>query len=411
MGDRGTTTNPAEVFMLEVMTQAFQLNPYPLYARMRSQAPLLELVPGEWFAFTHDDVFTALRHPKFSNDERRSNIYEQLKVTKPDIIDRMNAPVLLRLDPPDHTRLRGLVARAFTPTVVASLRETTLELVCAHLDALVTQDSRIEVIEHFAHPVPIKIICALLGVPVEDISQFKAWSAVLARSVDPGFLRDDELNRQINLAGDELGHYLDALANKRSVSPQDDLLSALLAVEQDGDRISRVELIELVQLLLIAGHETTVNLIGNALLALSTHHRERQRLIDDPALIETSIDEFMRFDSPVQLAQRIATEPIQLGRQTLNAGDQVVVLLGAANHDPTVFEQPDQLDVTRDARKQVGFGGGIHHCLGASLARMEATIAIGEFLKRFPHFELAEEPQRRPGFTLRGVSTLRLAVA
>ncbi len=407
----GQAASPAETFLLEAMSPAFQDDPYPLFARMRRQAPVLQLAAGQWFVFGHDDVSSALPNPKLSSDERRSNMYDRIKLDQPDIAARMDKPVLLFMDPPDHTRLRRLVSRAFTPNVVANLRQTTIDLVRVHLDRLRDHGNVVDAMEHFAHPVPITIICALLGVPIADIAEFKRWSTVLTRGVDPGFLRNDELNEHIRLAGVELGDYLNDLANDRLRNPKDDLLSGLIEVEEQGDRISRAELLELVQLLLVAGHETTVNLIGNSLLALCSHRTERHRLVSDPTLVEPAIDEFMRYDSPVQMTQRIATETITLGSQTIEQGDQIVLLLGAANHDPAVFAQPELLDVTRDARRQVGFGGGIHHCLGASLARMEAAIAIPEFLARFPHYEMAGDPTRRPNFTLRGVSTLPLALA
>jgi cytochrome P450 len=405
-----TSPTPAERFLNGIMSPDFQINPYSLYDDMRTNSPLLELVPGEWFLFRHDDVLTALRHPALSSDERRSNVYKQQAPLNPRLVKRKEAPVLLFMDAPDHTRLRRLVARTFTTNVVAQLREKTVHLVNSCLDNFqsANKDGDADLIEHVAHPVPVAIICELIGIPASDVQLFQRWSEALSRSVDPGFLRSEEVEIAIDDASAEINEYLNDLANARKHDPNNDLLSALLAVEEDGDRITREELLELMQLLLIAGHETTVNLIGNSMLALANNQPELRKLTYDMSKVDTAVDEFMRYDCPVQISQRIVTEPIELRGQRIGVGEQVVLMLGAANRDPGVFEKPDQLDFTRNAKEQIGFGGGIHYCLGAALARMETTVTLTELLKRFPKFELAATPERRPNFTLRGPSKLLL---
>jgi pimeloyl-[acyl-carrier protein] synthase len=404
-----TEMSPGEEFLVAALSPDFQTDPYPLFERMRAYGPVIETVAHEWFVFGHEHAATALRHPAFSSDERRGRNFQMNSEAKPRMVEQGERPVLLFMDAPDHTRLRRLVMHAFTPSVVSRMRATATRLATKHLDAI-DPTSPVDIVEAFTHPIPVEIICELLGVPTADIPLFKDWSTVLSRSVDPGFLRSPELEASIDATGLLLNEYIESLSAERRRNPKDDLLSALLQVEDSGDRISRDELIELMQLLLIAGHETTVNLIGNALLALARHPDQRQILINDPSRIDTSIDEFMRYDSPVQLSQRIATEGIDLCGQNLEAGDQVVLLLGAANRDPAAFEHAHAFDLQRDARRQVGFGGGIHHCLGMSLARMESSVALGEFLQRFPNFELADEPERRPNFTLRGVSKMMLSL-
>ncbi len=401
--------SPGEEFLIEALSPDFQTDPYPLFDRMRAYGPVLLTFANEWFVFGHEHAATALRHPAFSSDERRGKNFKINSQQNPRMVEQTDRPVLLFMDAPDHTRLRRLVMHAFTPSVVARMRDVATRLTTKHLDAI-DPTQPVDIVDAFAHPIPVEIICELLGVPTTDIALFKEWSTVLSRSVDPGFLRSPELEESIDATALKFREYIEELSAERRRAPKDDLLSTLLTVEENGDRITHDELIELIQLLFIAGHETTVNLIGNALLALTSYRDQRTMLVNDLSRIDASIDEFMRYDSPVQLSQRIATEDIDLCGHKIESGDQVVLLLGAANRDPAVFERAHELDLNRDARRQVGFGGGIHHCLGMSLARMEAGVAIGEFLKRFPTFELAEAPQRRPNFTLRGVSKMMLSL-
>ncbi len=406
------SSTAAESFFTAAVSPEFQADPYPLYEQMRVDAPVLELAEGQWFVFGHEPVSRLLRDPTFSSDERRSSFYPLRQIDNPRWVERAEAPNLLFMDPPDHTRLRRLVARAFTSATVERARVLTQQLVDQHLDAIsdaMRNGSEIDIVDALAHPIPVAVIGHILGVPTSDLPTFKAWSSALARSVDPGFLRDETIDSAIDTASVDLHSYLNELADIRRRAPENDLLSALLAVEDEGDRISRPELLELVQLLLIAGHETTVNLIGNSVIALAAHPDVRHKLVSDLDRIDESIDEFMRFDSPVQLTQRIATIPTELLGTHIAPGDQVVLLLGSANRDPSVFENPHTLQLGRDAKRQVGFGGGIHLCLGASLARMEAAVTLRSLLQRHPDFTLAQQPTYRSGFTLRGPEQLFIA--
>jgi cytochrome P450 len=399
----------AESFFTAAVSPEFRADPYPLYEQMRVEAPVLELSDGQWFVFGYEPVSLLLRDPTFSSDERRSNFYPLREEDNPRWVKRAEAPNLLFMDPPNHTRLRRLVARAFTSATVERARVLTQQLADQRLNALaeaMRDGVEIDLVDALAHPIPVAVIGSILGVPTSDLPMFKMWSNALARSVDPGFLRNEMIDEAIDVSSVELQSYLNELADVRRTAPGDDLLSALLAVEDEGDRISRLELLELVQLLLIAGHETTANLIGNAVVALAAHPDERRALANDLGQVDGSIDEFMRYDSPVQLTQRIATVPSKLLGAQIKSGDQVVLLLGSANRDPSMFKYPHSLQLGRDAKRHVGFGGGIHLCLGAALARMEATVVLRGLLERFPNFTLAQQPTYRSGFTLRGPEKL-----
>lgn len=398
----------AEQFFVDAMSPAFRDDPYPLYDAYRSEEPLLRVDATIWFALAHPDVVSLLRDPRLSSDETRAAT-EVGRAEPGPAMDRS----LLFMDPPDHTRLRGLVSRAFTPRRIADLRDAVAAMTTELLDDIASTPSGtvVDLVEALAYPLPVRAICALLGVPESDEPRFRSWSAALTRAIDPSVLRTAEDDRAIADAEVALAAYLDDLVARRRRRPSDDLLSGLVAVEADGDRVSTAEVIGLASLLLVAGHETTVNLIGNGVLGLLRHPEQLERLRRCPELLEGAIDELLRFDSPVQLTQRIATEDLALAGRHVRAGDEIILVLGAANRDPAAFPRPHELDVTRDARRHVSFGGGIHHCLGASLARMEAELAIGALLTRFRRVELAGEPTRRPTFTLRGLETLPVAVS
>ncbi len=252
----------------------------------------------------------------------------------------------------------------------------------------------------------MRVICTLLGVAARDEAIFTNWSRGIARSVDPSILRSPAVEAAITEARQGLSTYIGELLAERRRKPGDDLLSALAAVDVDGDSITAREIVSLAQLLLVAGHETTVNLIGNGMLALLRAPDQLALLRRQPELVGPAIDEFLRFDGPVQITQRVAMEDLDLFGHKVRKGDEIMLILGAANRDPSAFAEPHRLDVTRDARKHVAFGGGIHHCLGAALARMEGHIAFKALLEAFPTMELSAAPTRRPTFTLRGLETL-----
>jgi len=401
-----STPSLADRFFIEAMSPAFREDPYPYYERFRGTAPLLRVAKTIWFCLSHAPVAAMLRHPRLSTDEIR---YAATKAGREP--DPNRARSLLFMDAPEHTRLRNLVARAFTPRRIEALRAATEAITNDLLDAMAGQKGNaVDLIEAFAYPLPVRVICALLGVPPADEALFTGWSRGIARSVDPSILRTPEIDAAIVEARAGLQAYLGNLLAERRRAPGDDLLSALAAVETDGDTISPREIVALAQLLLVAGHETTVNLIGNGMLALMRAPDQLALLRQQPDLIGPAVDELLRFDGPVQISQRIVIEDMEIAGQAVQAGDELLLVLGAANRDPEAFPDPHRLDVTRDARKHVAFGGGIHHCLGAVLARMEGQIALTGLLKRFDRIELAGAPVRRPTFTLRGLEKLPVAL-
>lgn len=401
MSDAVAVPSQVDRFFLEAMSPAFREDPYPYYERFRGPSPLLRVADTIWFALGHANVTTLLRHPKLSTDE--SHAATEAGRTEE---DPNRTRSLLFMDPPEHTHLRGLVARAFTPRRIEGLRAATQAIAAELVEFMAQQSGTVDIIKAFAYPLPVRVICALLGVPPEDEAIFTAWSRGIARSVDPTILRSPEIEANIVEARQGLQAYLGDLLAARRRKPGDDLLSALATVEADGDRISPRQIVALAQLLLVAGHETTVNLIGNGTLALLRAPEQLALLRRSPELVGPAVDEMLRFDGPVQITQRVVVEDMEVVGCPVKAGDEIMLVLGAANRDPSVFSNPHRLDVTRDARKHVAFGGGIHHCLGAALARMEGEIAFRVLLERFGTIELAGTPTRRPTFTLRGLESL-----
>ena len=376
-------------------------NPYPLYQHLLAAAPVQwnDLLEA-WTLARYSDVSFALTDPRFSADRAPQGLhFDGYQLAKSMLVS----------DPPDHTRLRGLVQKAFTPRIIDQLRPRIIAIVGELLERMASREGPVDLITDFAHPLPVVVIAELLGVPAEDRVKFQGWSAVLAASLDP--LVSQELLERVEVAREALHAYLRAIIAERRREPRADLISALVAAEERGDQLSEPELVVMCTLLLIAGHETTVNLIGNGMLALLRHPDQLQRLCEDPALIASAVDELLRFDSPVQMTARIAKAPVEVGGQTIAAGDWVLPLLGAANRDPAQFAEPETVDIGRNPNPHVAFGRGIHFCLGAPLARLEGQIAISALVRRFRSITLAGEPVRRDQITLRGLSSLPVSVA
>jgi len=395
--------DPGSLFLMEAFDPANRANPYPLYAKMRESQPVLDGGFGLWFAFTHEDTHSLLRARNVSSDERKSNEFKANVATDPQLQKwAQTEPLMLFTDPPDHTRLRSLVSRAFTPRTVETLRPRLEQLAHQLLDTIAGAGP-VDLVEHVAYPYPVTIICELLGVPHQDIPHFQTMSDHLSLTVEPNALRTDDQREAIEQARDDLFEYIGALLNDRRSDPGDDLISGLLAARDGEDRLSEPELINMVILLLLAGHETTVNLIGNSVVALLRHPDELAKWRHDPSIARNAVDELTRYDSPVQMAMRVLTEPTNVSGQLLPAGEQVITLLGSANRDPLVFEDPDRLDLNRaNPGANMSFGGGVHHCLGMALARTEAEIVLGAMIDRFDSLELVEEPSLRERFVLRG---------
>lgn len=402
-----TDVTPEQGMGFNPLAPGFRENPYPIYNQMRDHTPHFETPFGLVLSRYHD-IATILRDPRASSDGRkRPDFADFVAAQGLDLDEEMNrTQSFLGLDPPDHTRLRGLVSKAFTPKVVEGLRPRIAKFVSEVLDT-VSGRGEMDVIEDLAYPLPVQIICEMLGVPPEDHVKFREWSKDAARSLDPDFaLSPDELDRRKERFDDFAGFFED-LIEKRRADRRDDLISALLSVEEEGDRLTRDELISTCVLLLIAGHETTVNLIGNGVLALLRHPDQLRMLRDDPALAKSATEEVLRYDPPVQFTVRNALEDMQFEGKTLRKGQQAILLLGAANRDPAQFVEPERLDITRQDNRHLAFGMGIHFCLGAPLARVEGQIAIAEMARRLPGLELAvENPPYKENLVLRGLAAL-----
>jgi pimeloyl-[acyl-carrier protein] synthase len=378
----------------------FRANPYPTYDLLRATAPVLYWDAwGVWFLSRYDDCSTLLRDGRLGHSEMEGEPPEQQRA-----LFEMQRRWMLVRNPPDHTRLRSLVHKAFTPRVVEQMRgriQTITDGLLDHIQAA----GQADLIADLAYPLPVTVIVELLGIPVSDHPQFHDWSNELARSLD---LTDDpEVYDQAARAAIAMTEYLRAIIAQRRRHPQDDLLSALIAAEEGGGRLSEDELYATCALLLIAGHETTINLIGNGVLALLRNPNQLRRLHENPGIIKAAVEELLRYDSPVQVTFRVALENLEIRNQTIQAGQQVAFLLGAANHDPERFAEPHTLDIGRDPNPHLAFSQGIHYCLGAPLARLEGQIAISTLLRRLPELALASETlEYHDNYTLRGLRRL-----
>jgi len=382
-------------------------DPYPLYHRLRAEDPVHRSPLGFWVLTRHADVIAMLRDPRMSRDPLRSERVALLRASAE--VDELlaseeAAPSMLFVDPPDHTRLRTLVNKAFTPAAVERLRPRVEEIVAGLLDRAAGAGA-MDVVEELAYPLPVTVICELFGVPEADRDRFRAWSRGLVHLLDP-LVASDALERALR-ARQALRDYLGGLIAERRAHPTGDLLTALIAAEDQGHQLTEAELVSMCVLLLVAGHETTVNLIANGMLALLRDPEARARLQADAALARGAVEELLRYDSPVQFTSRHALADLDVGGRRVRAGETVVAVLGAANRDPAQFPDPDRLDLARAPNRHVAFGGGIHFCLGAPLARMEAAIAIPAMLARLPGLELGLRPPiRRDTVTLRGLASL-----
>lgn len=379
-------------------------DPYPIYDFIREREPVHHAPDGSWVLTRYDHSAALLRDPRFSTNPAR--LTEGPDPASMGPIRQVGSSLMMFLDPPDHTRLRSLVSQAFTPRMVESLRPRIQALVDELLDAVV-EKGEMDVLADLAYPLPTVVICEMLGVPPEDREKFKAWSADASRLLD-GYLDKEATDRGM-VAGMYLFQYFTDLVADRRRHPRQDLLSALLAAEAGGDRLTHAELMSTATLLFVAGFETTMNLVGNGTLALLRHPDQLARLRDDPGLVRTGVEELLRYDGPVHVTARIATEDLDIGGFRIGEGEQVVAMLGAAGRDPAQFPEPHRLDVSRSPNRHLAFGGGPHFCLGAALARLEAQLAFGTMLRRLPDMELVTvAPTYRDHFVIRGVTELRV---
>ncbi len=392
-------------------------DPFPLYAELRDRAPIHRNDMGFWVLSRHNDCLAVLRDRRTSSDSMNMDqggmperFRRPVPLDSPEYAGIVAMRPFIFRDPPDHTRLRGLVAKAFTPRVIESLREGIQlaidELLDAALDA-----GRIDLIADFAYPIPVRTICDMLGVPVEDHERFGAWSEALARGLDPDFLLTNDVIAARGEAALEIIRYFNALIGERRKSPGSDLMSRLIEVEDDGTVLSETELISTCILLLAAGHETTVNLIAGGALALLQHPDQLEQFRTEPEVERTAVEEIMRYVSPVQLTTRTFSERCTIGETTFDVGDFALVLIASANRDEAQFVDAERFDITRNPNNHLGLGFGIHHCLGATLARMETRMALASLIRRAPRLTLeSDDVQYKPNVILRGMESLPVSL-
>jgi cytochrome P450 len=384
-------------------------DPYAIYRELREEAPVYwQPLMQTWVLTSYQDILDVLRdHASFSSERTRAKnaLVQQLESYRLSSGPLGTTPTMLSIDPPAHTRMRSLANKAFTPRVVERSRPHIAEIADELLDAL-PQPGSLDVVADLAVPLPMIVIAGVLGVPVSDRERFKAWSSDIAASLGGPFQPQDVLDRARD-SSNAIADYFRDLISKRRGEPRDDLISALIAAEEQGDLLSEDELIATCILLLIAGNETTTHLIGNGMLTLLRNPEQRRRLQTDPSLIDTAVDEILRYEGSVQMTSRVVDHDLEFRGQRFEEGQVVLLLLGAANRDPAQFPDPDRFDVARRPNRHLAFGQGIHYCLGAPLALAEAQIAFQTLLRRLPAPEAAfEEPEWGQNFVLRALKRL-----
>ena len=380
-------------------------DPYPTYAKLRARDPVhRSRLMNAWVFTRYADADAILRdHRRFSSDPRKRTAARRQRASLPNVEE----PSMLFLDPPDHTRLRALVNKAFTPRAVAALEPRIREIMTTLLDA-VDDPSAFDLMKAVAKPLPVIVIAEMLGIPPEDRAQFAVWSDQRARILEPTLTPEERETAEAAMQA--LDEYLRPIISERRAAPRDDIISALAQAEEEGDTLTEREVLVMLRLLLVAGNETTTNLIGNGVLALLRHPDQLAALRGDAALIPSAVEELLRFDSPVQVDLRSALDDCDVNGFRVRRGDNVVILLGAANRDPDRFPAPDRLDVRRAEQNHLAFGRGIHHCLGAPLARLEGRVVLEALLERFRSIRLLDDrPAFRNSVVLRGLHSLPVA--
>lgn len=389
---------------------SIRADPYPAYRAARHAAPFalpeLNMVVFGSFA----DCDQALRHPDGANDRRKSAQVRKAIANGADPAD-FDTHSFLVLDPPDHTRLRRLVQKAFSPRRIRELEQEITMLVDELLNRV---DNTANLVDDLAYPLPVAVICRLLGVPIQDEPRFGHASKLIAQGLDDFIPAVDDLDagrQERDHAAAWMYDYLRGLIHERRTKPRDDLMSALVAAEEAGDQLTEDEVVATCELLFVAGHETTVNLIANAARAMLTHAGQWSAAAENPDRMAAVVEETLRWDPPVQILDRIAERDMVIGDTVVPAGDTAVLLLGSAHRDPAEYDHPDAFDPDRPAFRHLAFGHGVHFCLGAPLARLEAVTALKALTARYPHAQLSGAPTYRPNVSLRGMSHLPVDLA
>jgi cytochrome P450 len=401
------TRELAASFDIEKLTPEFYVNPYPTYRALREHEPVKRLPNGSWFLTRYDDLVTAYKSTKlFSSDKRR----EFAPKYGDSLLYEHHTTSLVFNDPPAHTRVRRLIMGALSPRAIAEMEPDLIALVDRLLDALAAKAS-VELIGDFASAIPVQVIGNLLDVPMEERGPLRDWSLAILGALEPVISAD--VFARGNKAVEDFLSYLEILVARRRArpgNPDRDVLTRLIQGEDNGERLTSKELLHNCIFLLNAGHETTTNLIGNGLVALSGNPAQKKRLIEKPDLIRTAVEEILRFESSNQLGNRMTTERVELGGISLAAGTPVTLCIGAANRDPLQFTDPENLDIGRTPNRHLAFGTGAHQCAGMALARLEGAIAISRFLARFPDYALSGIPVRGGRVRFRGFLSVPCAV-
>ena len=393
-------------------SKSFVQNPYPTFQHFRERSPIehTTMPNGEsaWMIFSYDMAMDALKEGRFVNDVTKFTTEEtNEEMAQKEKISHLTSLFLknmLKVDLPDHHRLRSLAQKAFTPRMIANLQPTIEAITNDLLDQLQGQET-VDLIETFAFPLPTAVICHMLGLPSEDRDKFHKWSTVISETVH----HPEQIQDNLSLI-QEFYNYIDDWIGYRQQHLEDDLISGFIEAQEQGGKLSKEEIRSMIFLLILAGHETTVNLIGNGVLALLQHPEQLDKLNKDRTLINPTIEEMLRYDGPIEMpSRRWAIENITFHGQDISKGEMILIPLAAANHDPEHFQDPETFDITREYNKHIAFGKGIHHCLGAPLARLEGRVAILALLDHYPNLQLAVEPsalQWRPGLVIRGLKAL-----
>jgi cytochrome P450 len=401
------TRELAATFDLEKLTAEFYANPYPTYRALRETEPVKRLPNGSYFLTRYNDLVAAYKNTRtFSSDKKK----EFAPKYGASLLYEHHTTSLVFNDPPAHTRVRQLIMGALSPRAIAGMEPDLVKLVDRLLDAMAAK-SKVDLIDDFAAAIPIEVIGNLLDVPQDEREPLRDWSLAILGALEP--VVSPEAFARGNKAVKDFLAYLEGLVARRRASPGNpdhDVLTRLIQGENNGERLTEKELLHNCIFLLNAGHETTTNLIGNGLVALLNHPSEKQRLIADPALIKTAVEEMLRFESSNQLGNRMTVEPVELGGIAMPAGTPVTLCIGAANRDPVQFPDPERLDVGRTPNRHLAFGTGAHQCAGMALARLEGAVAISRFLARFPNYALSGTPVRGGRVRFRGFLSVPCAV-
>ena len=396
----------------QFLTPEYFSDPYPLYRELRTNAPAYwSKKLNAWLLTRYDDVKSGLNDPKLNSSDRIASIMDRIdssaKQEYNGLLKHMTNMMSFN-DPPVHTRLRKLVGKAFTPNRINNLQPQIQTIVDELLDKVCKQSS-FDLVDEFAFQLPAIVICEMLGIPREDRDKIRKWSNDIVGFVSAGAVTS-ESTAQAQQTVDEATSYLLALANDRRHNPCDDMLTALVEAEDQGDSLSKDEFVSMIVLLFFAGFETTEGLIGNSMLALFRNPSQFSLLKSHPELTENAVEEFMRYDNSVQRQSRVANEIIDSHGQLIKPGDYVILFIGAANRDPDHFSNPNKLDITRTGNKHIGFGHGIHFCIGGPLARMETHLAISSIIRRMPNIRLIEDkPEFENLLALRKLRTLEVS--